>query len=56
MKGVNELRLNNDTMCEAIQYWLDAQMPGRAPTVTSVAYANNSTGPLFIVRTEKEGP
>lgn len=38
MTGNNELTLNQATMIEALQMWLDAQMmAGKAPKVTSVA-------------------
>lgn len=36
MKGHNELRMNEATMIEVVQEWLDRQLPAGAPTVTSV--------------------
>jgi hypothetical protein len=36
MKGNNELRLNEATMIEAMQLWMDSQFKGSAPRVTVV--------------------
>lgn len=36
MKGNNELVLNQATMIEAVQYWLDSRMVQPVPKVTGV--------------------
>jgi len=36
MKGNNELRLNEATMIEALQMWIDAQFTKNPPRVASV--------------------
>lgn len=41
MKGNNEFHLNTATMMEAVQMWLDYQMPKGAPTVTGVTPGRN---------------
>lgn len=43
MKGNNELRLNEATMIEALQLWLDAQFKGPAPRVVSIEEHNSDT-------------
>ena len=52
MKGTNELRLNEATMVEALQYWLNAQMAaGMAPAVTGCSVERGTgSGLEFIVR------
>ena len=42
MKGSNDLILNEATMIEAIQFWLDAEMAQPAPKVTSVKSESGS--------------
>jgi hypothetical protein len=37
MKGNNQLVLNEATMIEAVQFWLDSKMTPTAPKVTQVA-------------------
>ena len=44
MKGNNELILNEATMIQAIQFWLDSKMVQQAPKVTSVK-PDKDTGP-----------
>ena len=48
MKGNNELHLNQATMIEVVQQWIDENMPKGAQTVTSV---KPESGPLsgFVV-------
>ena len=36
MKGTNELSLNQATMIEAVQLWLDSLLSAKGPTVTKV--------------------
>jgi hypothetical protein len=36
MKGTNELLLNQATMIEAVQLWLDATLAAKGPVVTKV--------------------
>ena len=47
MKGNNQLVLNEATMIEAVQFWLDSKMIPTAPKVTQVSgpsdkYSDNS--------------
>lgn len=51
MKGTNTLELNEATMIEAVQFWLDSQFT-KPVTVTSVKGGNNIT-PTFEVRLEE---
>lgn len=56
MIGNNELRLNEATMMQALQYWLESKMPNGAPTVTGIDKPNQYDA-VFIVRLEsKESP
>ncbi len=48
MKGSNNLILNQATMIEAVQYWLDAQMV-KAPKVTGVKRDTTGLGDLFKI-------
>lgn len=43
MKGNNELRLNEATMIEALQLWLDSKFTKDAPRVTSVEAIHSGT-------------
>jgi hypothetical protein len=56
MKGTNELRLNEATMVEALQYWLNAQMAaGKAPCVSGISVERNVGINEFVIRlTEPE--
>lgn len=49
MTGVNELILNEATMIEAIQFWLDSKMHQPVPTVTSVKSEKNTYSSEFRV-------
>ena len=49
MKGYNELTLNHQTMIEAVQYWLEAQMVGPAPRVTAVKPLTDSRFEIGLV-------
>lgn len=60
MVGKNDLVLNQATMIEAIQYWLDSKMKETAPTVLSVKGESNRgyDDGFFVVSldSEKERP
>lgn len=57
MKGNNTLQLNEATMIEAVQYWLDSQMmPGASPKVVRVAPHTDNCVPVFDVRLEEREP
>ena len=43
MKGNNELRLNETTMIEALQLWVDSQFAKDAPRVSSVEELRTGT-------------
>lgn len=50
MKGTNTLTLNNATICEAVQYWLDSQLVvGKVPTVTNVEHRKEGMADVFDV-------
>lgn len=52
MKGSNEMILNQATMIEAVQMWLDSQMmPGKSPQVSTVKANGTSSyeGTQFAV-------
>lgn len=49
MKGNNELKLNEATMIEVVQEWIDRQLPGGAPTVTSVKGSSSGYDLTFTV-------
>ena len=54
MKGHNSLELNEATMIEAIQYWLNAQFrDGKAPVVKGVK-SQNGMIPSFTISVEEE--
>jgi hypothetical protein len=42
VKGNNLLILNEATMKEALQFWLDSVVVGQAPEVTQVSVSNTS--------------
>ena len=53
MKGNNELNLNEATIIEAIQFWLNAQFAeGKAPTVKSVKGGTGTYDNTFKVGVE----
>lgn len=49
MQGMNEMLLNEATMREALQFWLDAQFAGPAPQVRTVS-VTGTTPTLFKIR------
>lgn len=49
MKGKNDLILNEATIIEAVQFWLDSKMVKNTPTVTSVKSAKDGYSMTFIV-------
>ena len=48
MKGTNEFRLNEATMIEIVQGWLDATIKGAVPKVESVKHLH--TEHSFVIR------
>ena len=48
MKGNNELILNEATMIEIVQAWLNANMLGEVPSVTGVNVVNNISNSFKI--------
>lgn len=48
MKGYNELHLNEETVIEAIQFWLNSKMVV-APTVTGIK-SSGYDGATFVVK------
>jgi len=55
MKGSNKLELNEATMIEAIQFWLDSQfISGKSPKVIAIK-ADSTTGytRTFLVETDE---
>jgi hypothetical protein len=52
MIGCNELKLNEATMIQIVQEWLDRQMPGGAPKVKGVSGGMRNSEDQFTVRTE----
>ena len=56
MKGNNELNLNEATMIEAVQFWLNAQfLEGKAPTVKSIKGGTSTYDNTFKVSVEESG-
>lgn len=49
MKGTNELILNEATVIEALQLWLDSQMVPKAPVVTGVKLKSDGYAKTFEV-------
>ena len=51
MRGNNELRLNQATMCEAVQSWLDRSVLINAGTakVQRVEFKSENDGDIFVV-------
>lgn len=43
MKGINKIEMNHETMCEAIQLWLDAKFK-EPPMVSSVTVSGDGSG------------
>ena len=50
MIGTNELRLNEATMIEAVQEYLDKRMPTATPKVASIKSLQGSGQGLFEVQ------
>ena len=55
MIGSNEIRLNQQTMIEAVQMYLDSQFAaGKAPMVQSVEKTGNSAyGDSYTIKTQE---
>lgn len=49
MKGSNSLILNEATMIEAVQFWLDSKMVQHAPKVTGVNAKTDVYSKTFTV-------
>ncbi len=50
MKGNNDLHLNEATIIEAMQQWLDREMPKDTPKVTGVKTKSEGySGSTFVV-------
>ena len=49
MIGVNALHLNEATITEAVQEWLDKRMPNENQLVTSVQVERNGSCPVFVI-------
>ncbi len=54
MIGMNELRLNEATMIQAVQEWLDRKMPHGAPKVRNVKTDKSGYDEVFIVTLVQE--
>ncbi len=52
MLGTNEMQLNEATMIEAVQLWLDSKMP-KSPRVSSVKSSNGYVHPFTIILVER---
>lgn len=55
MKGNNELHLNEATMIEAVQYWLNSRFVNAAPVVHGISGGKDSYSKIFVVSV-KEAP
>lgn len=49
MKGNNKLILNEATMIEAVQFWLDSKMVHKAPKVTNVKHIGSGYDNSFEI-------
>ena len=56
MKGNNELRINEATMMEAVQLWLDSKFKENPPTVKAVEQSSDPGGysKVFQVKLSSE--
>ena len=54
MKGSNDLILNEATMIEAVQFWLDSMIVPPAPQVTGVKSHTENYGKTFMVSLNSE--
>jgi hypothetical protein len=54
MKGSNELRLNEATIIEAVQEYLDKRLPTTPVVVKSIDENNGGYNKTFIVKIEGE--
>lgn len=59
MKGINTLKLNQQTMCEALQVWLDQTLAKPGAKVTEVkgsstqSYGSGSDFEVIVAEQEK---
>ena len=49
MIGINALHLNEATITEAVQEWLDKRMPNENQLVTSVQVERNGACQVFVI-------
>ena len=54
MVGVNTLELNEATIIQVVQYWLNAQLVNNAPVVTSVTMNSGVVTKVFSVQVESQ--
>jgi len=54
MRGSNELILNEATMIEAVQFWLDFKMVRQAPKVTGVNTNSDGYSKTFEVKLDAD--
>jgi len=54
MVGSNELHLNEATIIEALQFWLDAKLKVPVPTVTGVKTNDAYGSKTFVVSVSSE--
>lgn len=50
MVGNNELRLNEATMKEVLQYWIESKMVGTIPLVVGVDTTTDHYSKIFIIK------
>lgn len=50
MKGNNEIRINQSTMVEAIQFWINAQMV-IPPKVDLIEFVKDGYMEMFVIHT-----
>jgi hypothetical protein len=53
MKGINEFYLNEATMVDIVQYWIDKKIPADTPNVTKVKF-NNTVNSFIITLVEQD--
>ena len=57
MKGNNEIKLNQATMIDAMQQWLDSVMPENTSKVSAVKLSDDRLSNSFVIfLTDKDTP
>lgn len=51
--GSNELKLNNVTMRDIVQFWLEHRWAGDPPQVASVTWRDDSVGGWYVVKLDE---